>query len=532
MKKAVIYARYSSERQTEQSIEGQIRACQEYAQRNNIAILESYIDRAMTGRNDNRTNFQKMLKDSNKKLWDFVLVYKLDRFSRNKYEMAMHKKTLRDNGVKLVSIMENIPDTPEGIILESLLEGMAEYYSAELAQKVNRGIKESWLKGYATGGGSVFGYDVVDKRYVINERESKILLEMFIKYAQGYKASEIAEYLNTCGHRRKDLKPFDRDYIYFLIHKKYYTGKVVRQGEQYDNIYPRIISDELWQKVDEVNKQNRISPSRKKQMFNYILSTKIVCGCCKSAIIGDSGTSRNKDVYRYYSCVGRRSKRCKCESKSINKELLEDLVIQTTATLLATDENIEMITENIMKIVKQRKEENIALKILEEKRNASIKASKNIVNAIEQGIITEMTKTRLADLEKEIAEIELEIGKEKQNTKVAIEREDVYKFLKSKVFSNVDDINIRKLIVNTFIREIILYPDKIIITYNFVDPIENSPINTETIEEREKQIKSALSSNSCSLDLNVLQPKLLQWVIFLFNIIIVSQHGKIGFIWH
>ncbi len=137
MKTAVIYARYSCDQQTEQSIDGQLRVCEEYAKRNNILILNTYIDRAMTGTNDNRPDFQRMLKDSNRKEWDYVLVYKLDRFSRNKYETAIHKKTLRDNGVKVLSAMENIPDTPEGIILESLLEGMNQYYSAELAQKVS-----------------------------------------------------------------------------------------------------------------------------------------------------------------------------------------------------------------------------------------------------------------------------------------------------------------------------------------------------------------------------------------------------------
>lgn len=122
-KTAVIYARYSSDRQTEQSIEGQLRDCREYAQRNDIAIVGTYIDRAMTGTNDNREQFQKMLKDSDKKAWDYVLCYKLDRFSRNKYEMAIHRKHLKDNGVKILSAMENIPDSPEGILLESLLEG-------------------------------------------------------------------------------------------------------------------------------------------------------------------------------------------------------------------------------------------------------------------------------------------------------------------------------------------------------------------------------------------------------------------------
>ena len=123
MQTAVIYCRYSSDSQTEQSIEGQLRVCEEYAQKNNILILDTYIDRAMTGTNDNRPDFQRMIKDSAKKTFRYVLVYKLDRFSRNKYETAIHKKTLRDNGVKVLSAMENIPDTPEGIILESLLEG-------------------------------------------------------------------------------------------------------------------------------------------------------------------------------------------------------------------------------------------------------------------------------------------------------------------------------------------------------------------------------------------------------------------------
>ena len=146
MQTAVIYARYSSYGQTEQSIEGQVRECTDYARLNNILIVDSYIDRAMTGTNDNRTDFQRMLKDSAKKVWDLILVYKLDRFSRNKYEMAIHRKTLRDNGVRLVSDKENIPDTPEGIILESILEGYAEYYSAELSEKIQRGQTENALK--------------------------------------------------------------------------------------------------------------------------------------------------------------------------------------------------------------------------------------------------------------------------------------------------------------------------------------------------------------------------------------------------
>ena len=131
MKTGVIYARYSSDKQTEQSIEGQVHVCEAYAKQNGILILDTYIDQAVTGTNDNRAAFQQMLKDSDKKQWDYVLVYKLDRFSRNKYEITIHRKHLKDNGVKILSAMEQIPETPEGTLLESLLEGMNQYYSVE-----------------------------------------------------------------------------------------------------------------------------------------------------------------------------------------------------------------------------------------------------------------------------------------------------------------------------------------------------------------------------------------------------------------
>ena len=141
MKTAVIYARYSSENQTEQSIEGQLRVCNDYARNNDILIVDTYVDRAMTGTNDLRPDFQRMIKDSSKKQWNYVLVYKLDRFSRNKYESTIHKHTLKENGVKLLSAMENIPDTPEGIILESLLEGFEQANGHNSLKKSNSEFK-------------------------------------------------------------------------------------------------------------------------------------------------------------------------------------------------------------------------------------------------------------------------------------------------------------------------------------------------------------------------------------------------------
>ena len=199
MKAAVIYARYSSDSQSEQSIEGQVRVCKQFAEKNGLLIVGQYVDRAMTGTNDNRLEFQKMLKDSKKRQWSVVLVYKLDRFARNKYESVVNRKKLTDNGVELVSAMENIPDTPEGKLFLAVIEGFNEYFSEDLKQKVNRGLRESWLKGNATGGAKIFGWDIKDKKYVVNEYEAEIIREIFMKYAQGYKAVAIAEDLKTSG---------------------------------------------------------------------------------------------------------------------------------------------------------------------------------------------------------------------------------------------------------------------------------------------------------------------------------------------
>ena len=133
---AVIYARYSSDNQREESIEGQIRECTAYAEKNGITIVKHYIDRAISAKTDNRPEFQQMIKDSDKKLFGIVLVWKLDRFARNRYDSARYKTQLKKNGVKLMSATEIISEGPEGIILESVLEGYAEYYSADLSEKV------------------------------------------------------------------------------------------------------------------------------------------------------------------------------------------------------------------------------------------------------------------------------------------------------------------------------------------------------------------------------------------------------------
>ena len=155
---AVIYARYSTDSQREESIEGQIRECTAYAEKNGFTVVKHYIDRAISAKTDNRPQFQQMIKDSERGIFDIIIVWKLDRFARNRYDSARYKTQLKRNGVKLVSATEVISAGPEGIILESVLEGYAEYYSADLSEKVVRGMTENALKGIYNGGTIPFGW--------------------------------------------------------------------------------------------------------------------------------------------------------------------------------------------------------------------------------------------------------------------------------------------------------------------------------------------------------------------------------------
>lgn len=487
MKTAVIYARYSSDSQSEQSIEGQLRVCQDYAKANGILMVDTYIDRAMTGTNDLRPDFQRMIKDSNKRQWNFVIVYKLDRFSRDKYETTIHKHTLKENGVKLLSAMENIPDSPEGIILESLLEGMNQYYSAELSQKVHRGLNESYRKGNFTGGSHIYGYDVIDKKNIINEQEGDVIKEIYTKYAQGFTAVAIAKDLKMRGIRTKKGKYIDSVKLYKILVNTKYNGKIKHGEIVYDNIYPQIVDDITWQKVQDIHHSNKHSPGRKKEIFDFILSGKLVCGDCKRMMVGESGTSKTGSKHYYYSCLSQRRRKQSCKLSSVKKQWLEDNVINTTWAFLSDKETVRTIAETLYKLHQVESKVNSNLKSLESKRLISLKASQNLITAIEQGIITEQTKARLKELEAQISQYDFDIEQERQRSYTFLTVEMIDRFLNAVICGDIKEMSVRKMIVKTFIREIIFDNEKLIITYYFTEQYSKHEITQEETAQIQKQ---------------------------------------------
>ena len=483
MKTCVIYARYSSNSQTEQSIEGQIRVCREYAQRNNLAVAGTYIDRAMTGTNDNREQFQKMLKDSDKKAWDYVLCYKLDRFSRNKYEMAIHRKHLKDNGVKILSAMENIPDSPEGILLESLLEGMNQYYSEELSQKTKRGLRETRIKGNYMGGPINYGYSVKHEnigdqtvaKVVINEEEAPILLHIFEAYAAGKRIHDIVRELDDKGVKNRG-NPFTVNSIYFMLQQEKYTGVYNFNGETFTHIYPAIIPKELFRIV-----RKRIDKNKTGKHvigLDYILMGKCFCGYCGRQLRSAAGTTTDGTILRYYRCPYSK-KDVNCHNKSVRKEVLEQIVIDALTNEITKPENIALITDNVFALYTAKFTDDSDLHRYEKELATTDKAIKNILAAIEEGIFTPSTKQRLNELEEKKIKLEQAITIESAKEKNMLTRADIERYI-------CDAMKLTaKQMIELLVERIDVYADKICIKLRYSDTPPDITTDNDSLSDND-----------------------------------------------
>ena len=316
---AVIYARYSSDSQREESIEGQLRECREYAERNNMTIVGTYIDRALSAKTADRPEFQHMIKDSAKELFEIVLVWKLDRFSRDRYDSAHYKHILKKNGVKVVSVKENISDGPEGIILESTLEGYAEYYSAELSQKIRRGQKENALKCKNNGSGTPLGYAVgPDDVLAIDPLTAPLVKEIFTRYDAGENISSITASLNERGLKTSKDKAFKIGGVSLMLKNRKYISEYRYGGIIIPKGIPAIIDEDLFERVQQRMALNKKAPAKGKAAKEYLLTTKLFCGTCGRLMVGESGKSRTGVMYHYYKCSGAK-RHLGCKRKAIRK---------------------------------------------------------------------------------------------------------------------------------------------------------------------------------------------------------------------
>lgn len=458
--KAVIYARYSSENQREESIEGQLRDCREYAEYNGIEIVGTYIDRAFSAKTDNRPDFQRMIHDSFLRQFEAVLVWKLDRFARNRYDSAFYRYTLNKNGVKILSVKENIPDGSQGILLESLLEGMAEQYSANLSENVKRGFRENALKGKWNGGSIPLGYKVVDHKLAVDETTAPVVKLAFDLCADGKTVKEVQKFLNEKDVRNTKGTPIAYNSVRYMLSNRTYIGEYNHSGIVFEDGIPAIVDKATFDRVQEVIQKHSIAPAAHKEDDDYILTTHLFCGECGALMTAYSGTSRNGKVYRYYIC--NRKRKHLCTKEKVDKNWIEDFVVSRVWETLQDDATIDFLADYLVELQSQ---ENTLIPLLQEQIKVKGKEIENIVNAIAKGIASDALMSKLTELEKEKSELDKTLAMEK--IKAPILTKDQFKFSLLR-FREIDITKKegRQKLIDTFVNAIYLYDDRIKIIYN------------------------------------------------------------------
>ncbi len=318
-----------------------------------------------------------MIKDSGMKLFDMVIVWKLDRLARNRYDSARYKSTLKKNGVKVVSATEVISEGAEGIILESVLEGYAEYYSADLSEKVIRGMTDNALKCKYNGGSLPIGY-VIDeeRRFQINPLTAPFVLEAFKRYDEGATMTEVRDWLNEQGVTNTLGRSLNYNSVQLMLNNRRYIGEFRYRDVIIPDGIPAIVPQDLFDCVQEKMAKNKKAPARHKAEDDYLLTTKLFCGHCGAYLCGEGGTGRSR-IYHYYKCVSVK-KRKTCKKKPVKKLWIEDLVVDETMKIVMDDKAIVSMVMDLQ----ERESTNIPL--FEQQLQETNTGIQNLLNAIYQ----------------------------------------------------------------------------------------------------------------------------------------------------
>ncbi len=542
--KAVIYARYSSDNQREESIEGQMRDCMQYAEYNDIQVVGSYIDRALSAKTDNRPNFQKMIKDSAKRIFDVIIVWKLDRFARNRYDSATYKAKLKKNGVRVLSAKENITDDASGILIEGVLESMAEYYSAELSQKVKRGIAMSAAKCKYFGGVIPLGYKVnSEKSFVLDEELAPIVKTVFEMFVAGSNYAELIRYLNGRGVKTTKGGEFNKNSFQRILSNRRYLGKYIYQGNEIDGGMPRIIDDELFEQAQQKLALYAAAPARGKAKVEYILSEKLICGKCSNKMTGVSAMSKNKTLHNYYKCVG--VTKHTCDKRTVRKQFIENEIItaitgdgtERNKYGILTDEFIDMVAAETYTLIQAARNDS-EIKRLENIIEDNKKAIDNLMQALMHGKATDIILSQVERLENENKELADTVAMEKA-MQMKYSYSDIRKWLLHFRTLDYSKTKHRKELINIFIYRIVLYDDKMKVLFHLKGgqkeelllnlifpnyPDGNGENESETEQSaKEKEADKSTSLSGCSYTPRLvtsteMNPNPCKWIIGVISI--------------
>ncbi len=492
-KTAAIYARFSSSNQREESIDAQLRICQRYAADNGYTVVREYSDSAISGRTDQRPAFQQMIADSAKGLFSTLLIYSHDRFSRDKYDTATYKAKLKKNGVRIISATLPLDDSPESGLMESIMEGFAQYYSENLSRTIRRGMEENALH-CKSNGAAPLGYKVDNGAFVLDPVGAKAVQTIFEMFADGYSKKEICEKLNADGYKTRNGKEFLPSGLHSILANERYLGIYIYGEVRQEGGLPAIIPKELFDRVQDQVRARQRSRGRKKSMEEYLLSGKVFCGRCGKLLVGESGTSATGETYRYYKCATRKRNPKGCHKRVEKKAQLEDVVVAYICREVLTDEMIEQIAEKEFELLDEEACDKNKLMAFEAEYKEASKKIENILEAIENGLYTPKTKERLLDLEAQQSDLETKIVKEKLK-KPEFTKDHIVFWLTKFRAGDINDYDYKKAVINALVNSVFVYDDdeddeddgnhtRIVVALN----LKNTPARTLTCSDVNKMV--------------------------------------------
>lgn len=462
--RAFIYGRFSSHKQQELSIGAQIDICREYAEKHNITVVGEYVDRARSARTENRADFRRLIRDACTGVVDCVLVWRYDRFFRDRAESALYRKQLEAAGVHLISVTEFIPDGSAGVITQGMIETVAEYFSAKLSEDVTRGMNKAAQHCQITGGAPLGYRPGPNKRWQIDPVGAELVKRCFEWYDSGKSMGELADHFNKEGHKTAKGNSFNKSSFTTILRNKKYIGIYEYDGTvSIAGGVPRIIEDDLFFRVQRKLDANRHRPGAYKAEVPYLLSGKLFCGKCGSPMTGTAGTGKSGVRHYYYICNNRRAK--KCDKKNVRLDLIEEAVLQSALDVL-TDDNISYISAE----VERRCSENSGNKALVASLRVQLteveKQLKNIGNAIAQGIITETTKQMLMDAEADRAALRQQIDRATVQASLEVKAEAVACWLDGFRHGDRKSPEFRKDVFGALVHSVFVYDDYMKIIFN------------------------------------------------------------------
>ena len=476
-KLGVIYARYSSHAQRDASIEQQVAECQAYATAHGITILDIYADRAISGKSDQRPAFQKMMRDAGKGRFQYVVAWKSNRIGRNMMQAMVNEARLSDYGVRCLYTEEDFDDTAAGRFALRSMMNVNQFYSENMAEDIMRGMKNNAEKCMVNGPLPLGYKKGEDSRYAIDEPNAAIVQEIFSRVLCGENLADIASSLNIRGIRTSKGAEWNKGSFHSILANERYRGIYIYGDIRIEGGIPRIISDDLFFRVQEVlkMKSNPTGNIRRRGTADYLLTGKLYCGKCKSPMVGVSGTSPHgeKAAYYYYSCNGKRLNHT-CDKANIPRDLIEDTVAAAIVDYALQDDVIETIADRTVEYCK-RAEADSDVPILEAALHDTQRGIKNLMSAIEAGIITATTKDRLIELEGEQARLTSQLTAAKANI-VTVSKSDLMAALTLFRDGDVKDKRFQSKIFDTFLVAVYLYDNELTLIFSFAGADKNLTI--------------------------------------------------------